>query len=133
VGLGNYTHPGTRHNVGYDLLEEFVRDKGLNWCAQRECLGYVSEQNSKEVIYLRPTTLMNLSGKVRHLQEFSDPQSVAATCRKFKVLPSSVVAIHDDLGRDFGKLSWKKGGSAAYCMPLIGLLTQEEDITECDP
>jgi PTH1 family peptidyl-tRNA hydrolase len=53
----------------------------------------------RRVVLVRPRSFMNISGP-----------PVAATARYFKVPPTDVVVIHDDLDLDYGVLRLKRGG-----------------------
>jgi len=65
AGLGNigaeYEH--TRHNIGFDVVDAFVRKQAISFHADR--LADVAECKIKgrTVICIKPTTYMNLSGK----------------------------------------------------------------------
>ena len=103
VGLGN---PGkeydkTRHNVGFDVLDELVRRTGVTlrrgwtvpaWTGKAELEG-------KNVLLVKPRTFMNDSGA-----------AVAKACAYFGVKPAEVVVVHDELDLDFGRLRLKLGG-----------------------
>lgn len=100
VGLGN---PGpkyedTRHNVGFRVLERLSED----W--KEETHGHLSriKHRGKQVILLKPTTYMNLSGKaVRYwLQKESIPKK-------------NLLVVMDDLHLDFGRLRLRGKGSDA--------------------
>ncbi|MFK4985277.1 aminoacyl-tRNA hydrolase, partial [Klebsiella pneumoniae] len=65
IGLGNigdeYKH--TRHNIGFDVLDAFVRKHNVFFSTGR--LADVAEVKwkGKTFICIKPTTYMNLSGK----------------------------------------------------------------------
>ncbi len=104
IGLGN---PGgeyarTRHNAGWDCLEELVR-QGRFGRERREGQSRVREGSVDgfDVIVARPQTYMNLSGRAGfHL------------AKKFGVPPSDVVVVHDDIDLPLGRLRLRRGGSA---------------------
>jgi PTH1 family peptidyl-tRNA hydrolase len=102
IGLGN---PGreyerTRHNVGFMVLDRLAADSGANWRTEREWKAEVARQTDG-VVYCKPTSFMNLSGK-----------PVAAVARFFKVPPAEMLVIYDDLALPLGKLRFRPGGSA---------------------
>jgi PTH1 family peptidyl-tRNA hydrolase len=105
VGLGN---PGpkyerTRHNIGFLAIDEIVRRHGFR--APREKFnGVISEGDidGERVIALKPMTFMNNSG-----------ESVAPAANFFKIPPSDVYVIHDELDLAPAKLRVKRGGGAA--------------------
>jgi PTH1 family peptidyl-tRNA hydrolase len=53
----------------------------------------------RRVILAKPRSFMNVSGP-----------AVAATARYFKIAPTDVVIVHDDLDLEFGVLKLKRGG-----------------------
>ena len=65
VGLGNpgseYTN--TRHNIGFKVLDALVDASNTSFRAER--LGDIAQYRvkNKQLILLKPTTFMNLSGK----------------------------------------------------------------------
>src|SRR6202040_572537 len=56
----------------------------------------------ERVLLLKPQTFMNLSG-----------ESVGEAARFFKILPSEIVVIHDEIDLRPGKLRVKLGGGSA--------------------
>ncbi len=104
VGLGNpgSQYEGTRHNVGYMVVDEIVRlfDCGPNvnkWDAQffRERIW------GKSIYFIKPTTYMNLSGK-----------AVAKFVDFYKLSTENIIVVHDDLDMKTGRLKLVKGGGA---------------------
>lgn len=104
VGLGNPSgkFKGTRHNIGREIAEAFIRENkfpdfrfGKKWKAE------VSEGRigGKKIAVLLPDTMMNKSG-----------QAVAPAARFFKVKPKDIFVIHDDADITLGraKLSFGK-------------------------
>lgn len=105
VGLGNpgSRYVGTRHNVGFvvvDLMAEalgwpFKEDKKLSAAIAR---GKVGEQS----LYLvKPLTYMNLSG-----------QAVGLCLNYFKLSPSDLLVVCDDVAIPLGEMRLRVQGSA---------------------
>lgn len=99
VGLGN---PGdkymdTRHNIGFMLLDSMNLDfkEGFKGLYAKENISGTS------VYFLKPLTYMNLSG-----------ESVGEMARYFDIEPSNVLVVHDDLDMEYGKIKFRKKGSA---------------------
>ena len=67
VGLGNIgdAYKGTRHNAGFHFVDEVANEYGARFQADRKFFGDVAKARigGVEVILLKPSTLMNLSGK----------------------------------------------------------------------
>jgi PTH1 family peptidyl-tRNA hydrolase len=108
VGLGN---PGseyeqTRHNAGFACLEYFVNSAGemSDWVQKKDmkCLMSTGQMTDTRVIAIKPTTFMNLSG-----------EAVQAVAAFYKINPSDILVIHDELDIDFGQIRLRKGGSSA--------------------
>jgi peptidyl-tRNA hydrolase, PTH1 family len=105
VGLGN---PGTRyarnrHNVGFMAVDAIARRHGFPGFRSR-FKGELAEGPiaGERRLLLKPQTFMNASG-----------ESVAETARFFKILPSEIVVIHDEIDLRAGKLRVKCGGGTA--------------------
>ena len=106
VGLGN---PGTqyqktRHNVGFIVVDEIFHHGFFseNWQKKFNGLTVAGEIEGQKVLLLKPETFMNLSG-----------QAVVAACSFFKIPPSDVIVIQDDIDLPLGKIRVKQGGSSA--------------------
>ncbi|MCT4612681.1 MAG: aminoacyl-tRNA hydrolase [Clostridia bacterium] len=104
IGLGN---PGakfdeTRHNVGFDIIDAFVDEKGLKIDKNKFKGIYTKfKLNGEDVVVLKPETYMNLSG-----------ESVIEVMNFFKVTNEDIIVIYDDISLDVGKIRIKKKGSA---------------------
>lgn len=108
VGLGNpgEEYDGTRHNVGFMCVDEFVErtDEMEAWVQKKDmkCLLSSGKLGDTRVIAIKPTTFMNLSG-----------EAVQAVASFYKIHPENVLVLHDELDIDFGQIRLRKGGSAA--------------------
>ena len=64
VGLGNpgYEYDGTRHNIGFRVVDALASAAGASWEDKR--YGFVTNMRVKnaQITLLKPTTFMNLSG-----------------------------------------------------------------------
>ena len=104
VGLGNigpeYAH--TRHNIGFDIADELVKELGGSFSNVR--LAYYAEVSFKgrSLHVIKPTTYMNLSGK-----------AVSHYMRELRIPLENVLVIVDDLALPLGKLRLKMQGSSA--------------------
>lgn len=107
VGLGNIgkEYDGTRHNIGFECIDEFAHQQGFPpWQKKADLKCHLSKQNigQNHVILIKPTTYMNESG-----------QAVSAVAKYFKIANSSIVIVHDDLDINFGQIKTKVGGGSA--------------------
>ncbi|KAI9283753.1 peptidyl-tRNA hydrolase-domain-containing protein [Umbelopsis sp. AD052] len=123
VGLGNYTHPLTRHSVGMVILDHIAEQLNMTWSLQRNWKAVsanakflVTDKSAKhsrstdpvtsvttelDITLLKPRLLMNVCGP-----------SVAKAVADLKVPLSNLYVMHDDLQRPLAKVSLKNGGSA---------------------
>lgn len=104
VGLGNPgpTYEGTRHNVGYQVVEQLARRHGFPR-AKRGFEGRCAEGaiGGRSVLLLQPTTFMNDSGR-----------SVAAALRALKLPLERVLVAHDHIDLPFSRLRLMEGGGS---------------------
>ncbi len=105
AGLGNpgSQYAGHRHNVGFMAADAIHRRHGFGpW--RRRFHGEVSEGTlaGEKVLLLKPTTYMNESGR-----------AVGEVMRFYKLAPTDVVVIHDEVDLPPGKLRMKAGGGTA--------------------
>ncbi|PIT60107.1 aminoacyl-tRNA hydrolase [Snodgrassella alvi] len=104
VGLGNpgteYEH--TRHNVGFDFIDELAKLWKTSLKAEKKFFGQVARVNlaEGEIWLLKPTTYMNKSGT-----------AVQALAKFYKISPEEILIIHDELDIPCGQVRFKKGGS----------------------
>jgi PTH1 family peptidyl-tRNA hydrolase len=107
AGLGNpgRSYRANRHNVGYMLADVLAKDFGLQF-ARRKGNARLAEGRfeGRKLILAKPITFMNNSGK-----------SVGALARYFRISPSNILVIYDDLDLPFGALRLRpSGGSAGH-------------------
>ena len=102
VGLGNFgeKYVNTRHNVGFKVLDRFAEQENLTFETQR--LGDVTTYTlkGKKLIFLKPNTYMNLSGK-----------AVLYWLTKERIPLENLLVITDDLNLPFGNIRLKTKGS----------------------
>lgn len=103
VGLGNpgAQYDGTRHNVGFDYVDQLAAEYGGQWKADRKYRGDLCKITlaGRPVTLLKPMTYMNRSG-----------QSVAPLAQFFKWAPEQILVAHDDLDLPPGVARFKQGG-----------------------
>lgn len=102
VGLGNpgKEYRGTRHNVGFEIADLLVSDRGWDWKSERKWKAHVARQGSG-LIFVKPQTYMNLSG-----------EAVAKIALFFKIEPEEILVVYDDVDLPLGKLRYRMSGSA---------------------
>jgi peptidyl-tRNA hydrolase, PTH1 family len=103
VGLGNpgsdYQH--TRHNAGFWFIDQLATQHHINLRPEKNFHGFVGKfrYHDQDVWLLQPQTFMNRSG-----------QAVSALCRFYRLIPSQIVVIHDELDLKPGTAKLKCGG-----------------------
>ncbi len=104
VGLGNIgsEYADTRHNIGFDVVNAFVKKHGGEFRVDR--LAYVADIKfkGKQIVCICPTTFMNLSGK-----------SFKYWMDKGKIPVENTLTIVDDLALPLEKIRLRPGGSDA--------------------
>jgi PTH1 family peptidyl-tRNA hydrolase len=105
VGLGN---PGpeyerNRHNIGFMAVDAIAGEYGFPAFRSR-FQGLVTDKqfSDDKLILLKPMTYMNNSG-----------QSVGEAARYFKLEPSEILIVQDEMDLAFGKAKIKSGGGSA--------------------
>jgi PTH1 family peptidyl-tRNA hydrolase len=103
AGLGNPgdRYRGTRHNVGFDVVDELTRRHGLAFeMAPANALQAKWRRAGDVVMVIKPLTLMNLSG-----------EAVGSLTRYYKVAVPDVLVVCDDVNLPLGRLRARSSGS----------------------
>jgi PTH1 family peptidyl-tRNA hydrolase len=105
VGLGNPgpTYARTRHNAGFDFLDELARRTGASLRREARHQGELARASidGADVWLLKPMTFMNLSG-----------QAVLSLAGFHRIAPPSILVAHDELDFPPGVVRLKEGGGA---------------------
>lgn len=105
AGLGNpgREYEDTRHNVGFMVVDYLAKKLEFN-ISKIKFKGLVGEflLNGEKVIFLKPSTFMNLSGEsIREAVDF------------YKIPLSNLIVIYDDVDIMFGRIRIRPSGSDA--------------------
>ena len=104
IGLGNIgvEYANTRHNIGFDVVNAFVKKHGGTLAVER--LAYMAEVKwkGKQFVCICPTTYMNLSGKA--FKYWMDKEKIAI---------ENTLTIVDDLALPIEKLRLRPSGTDA--------------------
>lgn len=109
VGLGNPEdrYSGTRHNLGFEILEKYVKDLGSrvqglgdSWKKEKRFKSEILKIG--DLIFAKPQTYMNHSG-----------MAVSLIANFYKIASEDIVIIHDELDLPLGKIKVRIGGAAA--------------------
>lgn len=104
VGLGNIgaEYAATRHNIGFRVLDAFAEASNTSFKTERYGDIASLRLKNKQLILLKPSTYMNLSGNaVRYWKE------------KEKIDLENILVIVDDIALPFGAIRIKPSGSDA--------------------
>jgi peptidyl-tRNA hydrolase, PTH1 family len=102
VGLGNIgeEYKNTRHNIGFKVLDKLTKDNSISFSPDRLADVSKFQYKSRQLILIKPSTYMNLSGK-----------AVNYWMQKEKIALENVIIIVDDLALPFGITRLKGKGS----------------------
>ncbi len=103
VGLGNIgdEYANTRHNAGFTVVDEFAKKLSATFSVDRYASVANASFKGRQLVIIKPSTYMNLSGKAVHYW-----------MQKEKISIENVMVIVDDLALPFGQLRMKAKGSA---------------------
>ena len=112
VGLGNpgRKYEGTRHNVGFEILDLLARRHRADWetgprgieaLVARPAQTAASGFSRNALVLAKPLTFMNLSGA-----------AVVALLQFYKIDPVDLLVVVDDVNIDLGRLRARPEGSA---------------------
>lgn len=117
AGLGNPTreYEGTRHNVGFDVIDRLAARYNIDVDAKKHRAligkGMIAGQ---KVILAKPQTYMNLSG-----------ESIRSILDYYKVDPETeLIVIYDDISLEPGKIRIRKKGSAGGHNGIKNIIAQ---------
>ena len=102
VGLGNIgaEYQGTRHNIGFTVVNALVEQAGATFATQR--YGDVAQMRVKnqQLLVLKPSTYMNLSG-----------EAVRYWAQKEKIALDHILVVVDDIALPFGAIRMRGKGA----------------------
>jgi PTH1 family peptidyl-tRNA hydrolase len=102
VGLGNpgSQYKGTRHNVGFEVVDELTRRWTVTLKKWKNTAD-VAVVRSREVVLVEPRTFMNSSG-----------EAVAGIMAYHRIDPADVLVVVDEVQLPLGRLRLRRSGSA---------------------
>ena len=109
VGLGNpdEKYKYTRHNVGFMVVEKLAKNllpvvkSEKAWVGEKKFTAEICKIND-QLILVKPHTYMNRSGI-----------AVLSLINLYKISPSNLWVIHDDIDLPLGKIRIRIGGGSA--------------------
>lgn len=121
IGLGN---PGkkydkTRHNIGFEVIDELLKRHHLSLDQQKYRGKYTSDRiHGEKVLLVQPQTFMNRSG-----------ECVQPLLNYYKIPIESILVVYDDLDLPVGKIRLRqKGGHGGHngLRSIINLLNTKD-------
>lgn len=104
AGLGNpgSKYSGTRHNVGFDVVDRLAQENNIRVNRLRfKALTGEGFIGTEKVLLVKPSTYMNNSGEsIREIMDF------------YKLEPENLLVVVDDIDIEFATIKLKKKGSA---------------------
>ncbi|MBE6136842.1 MAG: aminoacyl-tRNA hydrolase [Erysipelotrichaceae bacterium] len=104
IGLGNpgSKYENTRHNIGFMVIDAFAQKHNASFSLETKFKGMISQVNlnGQKAILLKPMTYMNLSG-----------ESIIKVMQFYKIDPSDILVISDDLDSRLGRVRIRDKGS----------------------
>ena len=102
VGLGNIgdEYQVTRHNIGFSILDAFAQASNIVFSTQRYGDVATMRLKNKQLVLLKPSTYMNLSGEaVRYWKQ------------KENIELENILVVVDDLALPFGAIRLRGKGA----------------------
>jgi PTH1 family peptidyl-tRNA hydrolase len=106
IGLGNPEprYDGTRHNVGFRMLDSLASEQGGEFQSKPKFKAWIAEAEvgGEKALMAKPTTYYNESGEaMRLIADF------------YKIAPEDILIIHDEMALPLGTIRSRRGGSDA--------------------
>jgi PTH1 family peptidyl-tRNA hydrolase len=113
AGLGNpgSEYAGTRHNVGFEVVDRLASEWGLSW--QHEKNWHLLWAKEANVILAKPTSYMNRSG-----------EPLQALAHYYKITPEETLIVLDDMDLPLGRLRLRPDGGTAGHNGLESVIVQ---------
>jgi PTH1 family peptidyl-tRNA hydrolase len=113
AGLGNpgVEYTGTRHNVGFAVVDRLAADWGLTW--QQEKKWHLLWAKGEKALLVKPTSYMNRSG-----------EPLQAIAQFYKVSPAEMLVVLDDMALPLGRLRLRPDGGTAGHNGLESVIVQ---------
>lgn len=104
TGLGNIgdKYCFTRHNAGFMAVDKLALENNLTFKQDTKLKCFITKfkYNSEDIIIIKPTTFMNLSG-----------EAVRAVMDYYKIDIKDLLIIYDDIALDLGRMRFRANGS----------------------
>lgn len=100
TGLGNVgdKYCFTRHNAGFMVLDKWAIEDGFTFKEEKKLKCFIARKD--DLIFIKPTTYMNLSG-----------EAVRAVMDYYRIDVNDLLIIYDDIALDLGRIRFRSNGS----------------------
>lgn len=100
AGLGNIgdKYCFTRHNAGFMVLDKLALNNNFSFREESKLKCFLAKSGG--IIYIKPTTFMNLSG-----------EAVRAVMDYYKIDVKDILIVYDDIALDLGRIRFRANGS----------------------
>lgn len=98
-------YAGTRHNIGFEVLNDLAEHLDAKWEEKPKFNAYIAKStiDGEQVLLVKPTTYYNETGtSARKLIDFYKLNSI-----------DDIIVVHDDLALNFGIIRLRQGGRDA--------------------
>jgi len=114
VGVGNPggKYAGTRHNVGFEVVDLLADRHQLSW-ESAPATALMAKWRGENALLVKPLTFMNLSG-----------HAIGELLRYFKIEVADLLVIVDEVQLELGRLRARPGGSAGGHNGLKSVIEQ---------
>lgn len=105
IGLGNpgEKYSNTRHNIGFMVLDSILKKLCIDkWKLEKNAKKAECIHKKEKIIFIKPQKYINLSGEV-----------IKDYLNYYKIKPSDVLIIHDDMDLETGRIKLVQSGSSA--------------------
>lgn len=104
IALGNVgdKYLFTRHNAGFMVADLLSMNENFTFKEESKlkCLFAKTKINNEDVLIIKPTTYMNLSG-----------EAVSLVMNYYKISLEDILVIYDDISLDLGRMRFRANGS----------------------
>lgn len=113
AGLGNpgAEYNGTRHNVGFEVIDRLAATWGLAW--QRSKSWHALWAKGEKAILVKSASYMNRSG-----------EPLQAVAQFYKIAPTEMLVVLDDMALPLGRLRLRPDGGTAGHNGLESIIVQ---------
>jgi PTH1 family peptidyl-tRNA hydrolase len=113
AGLGNpgAEHTGTRHNIGFEVVDRLAAEWGLTWEHSKGWRAFLAK--GPKAILVKPASYMNRSG-----------EPLQGVAHFYKVAPAETLVVLDEMALPLGRVRLRPDGGTAGHNGLESIIVQ---------